>query len=272
MKLIIQGKFDPPSDRDLLVDPLYVHARAKNANTSLVLFIHGLNGKRYDTWGRLPGLIFKDHQNIDVGMYGYRTGLQRLFRRRSPSLEEEGEVVCDILRDLEQYKNLFLIGHSMGGLLCKAAIKSLVLNNDRNTLTRLKGLLLMATPQAGAVWFPSFLNFLSLDLLVLRYDAAFLQTIDQVFQNHIVTDVRADHGNSRVRLPTFAVIGADDRWVSRLSAGLNLRSEQKKIVRGGHSEINKPASEEDDAYSWIVRQIKSSLASNASNGGAIFRI
>src|SRR5579871_5158554 len=56
MKLIIQGKFDPPSDRDLLVDPLYVHARAKNANTSLVLFIHGLNGKRYDTWGRLPGL------------------------------------------------------------------------------------------------------------------------------------------------------------------------------------------------------------------------
>ena len=164
---------DPANAASLSEEPLVIHQRhASTTNSKLVIFVHGLGGTRYgakSTWGSFPKFIFEDIPTLDVGMYQYRTLTGRLHFTKSVSLADESRVFADLLRDqLVDYGTIVLMGHSMGGLLCKAAIHQLVLRGDRNTLARIGGLILMATPQLGSLRMPGFLSIFSNDARALE--------------------------------------------------------------------------------------------------------
>ena len=152
---------------------MVVHQRTEpTANNKLALFVHGLGGRRYgkhSTWGNFPRFMSEDFPELDIGMYQYRTLTGRFVFTKSVSLEEEARVFADVVRDqLASYANIVLIGHSMGGLLCKAVIHELVGRGDRNTLERIGGLMLMATPQLGSLRVPGFFGLLSYDARALK--------------------------------------------------------------------------------------------------------
>jgi pimeloyl-ACP methyl ester carboxylesterase len=264
MRKLTAAVFSEPSDWKALTDEtLVVHQRVDpTLNDKIVLFVHGLGGQRYgkhSTWQNFPAYLLEDLPEIDVGLYQYRTLTGRFAFSRSVSLDDEARVFADLLRDeLAAYTNIVLIGHSMGGLLCKGAIHVLVSRGDRNTLARIGGLLLMATPQLGSLRVPRFLGALSHDFRALEPHGDFVATINQTFENHIALD-ESTHTLRKTTIPTWAVEGVNDRWVDPLSAGIGLPSSRRKVVRGSHTSIVKPTDRNADAYQWVKARISTAL-------------
>ncbi len=261
MYWITQSAYSAPKDDSKVsMHPLIVHRRTDpTANRRLVIFVHGLGGNRYGgspTWGRFPLLLFDDLPDIDIGLYRYDTATRRIGFGRSISLEEEARVFAAILRDeLDAYGQIVLVGHSMGGLLCKAAICALLETRQDHAVERIAGLILMATPQLGSLRMPGWLEALSEDARALRPHGNFIQRVNTFFEDNIALDERIITYR-RQTIPTWSVEGANDFWVDRLSAGIGLASSRRKVVRGSHTSIVKPAGREDSAYSWVKERIR----------------
>ncbi len=240
-----------------------IHQRLESTtNNKLVIFVHGLGGSRYgekSTWGNFPRLIFEDLPQVDIGMYQYRTAAGRFFSAKSVSLQDESRVFADLVRDqLSGYGTIVLIGHSMGGLLCKAVIHQLVVSRERNALTGIGGLMLMATPQLGSLRVPGFLSAFSEDAQALKPHGELVRQINRTFEDYIALDENI-HTLRKTTIPTWAVEGVHDRWVDSLSAGIGLISSRRKVVRGSHTSIVKPPDRNADVYGWVKQRIESCL-------------
>jgi pimeloyl-ACP methyl ester carboxylesterase len=120
-------------------EPLVIHAKPPRLARNLVIFIHGLTGHRYGYWGNVPLYVFEDMPPADIGLYFYRTAWRRFGLFRSIDLEQEARVLADALRRLRGYQSVVLVGHSMGGLLAKAAIVDLIQRRHRHTLRHIAG-------------------------------------------------------------------------------------------------------------------------------------
>jgi pimeloyl-ACP methyl ester carboxylesterase len=240
-------------------EPLIVHRRHNQANSQLVMFVHGLNGSRYGTWGSFPNLLFEDRVSVDIGMYDYASGLRRIRPGVSFDLEAHARQVADLVRDLI-YDEVVLIGHSMGGLLCKAAITDLLDSqtetaDGRLAVQRIIGLFLMATPQAGSLRVPRPIWELSSDAQVLRAHSPLVTKVAERFTDRVSGDGRRRPKLGSVNIRTFAVVATGDKWVDRLSAGLGVPRDHTKNVRGSHTSIVKPTSKDDDLYRWLVTHL-----------------
>jgi pimeloyl-ACP methyl ester carboxylesterase len=232
-----------------------------------VLFLHGLGGRRYDTWGEIPRYLFEDCPGAAVGLYDYRSGVRGLLPWSTASIPDLARELADVIRDGD-FTRIVLIGHSMGGLLAKAIVKDLIDSGVRSVdgfpaIARIAGLVLMATPQAGSLRVPGALGVVTRDGRTLRAHSRFVTELNETFKNKIDSTgempVRVNH---EVSIPTFGVIGLRDAWVDRLSASLDLPRSQTKNVRETHASIVKPASRHDGAYEWIVGRVKRCFAIN----------
>ncbi len=238
---------DVPAD-----EPLVVHDGGREPSR-LVVFVHGLGGSRYGTWGDFPRFVFEDFRDagVAVGLYGYRTAAGRLRRSSSLDLEREATILADTVRDLPSTcQRVIIVAHSMGGLLAKAAIKSLIERHERGALARIAGLVLMATPQAGSLRVPSFLAWFSRDAAALEAHGDLVTRITEAFTDR-VSQVPVPGDADRFVIPTWAVIAPADQWVDRLSAGLQIPSPRRKEVRGSHTSIVKPRDRTGSAYTFV---------------------
>ena len=268
MRRLLQTKYEEPQDArdDLASEPLTVHYRdaTKSAKTLLV-FVHGLGGTRYGkkaTWGDYPKLIFANFSSVDVGLYAYRTLCKRLIFWKSISLEKEAEVFADLLRSLTECRNFILFGHSMGGVLCKGVVEHLVVTNQLECARRIKGIVLMATPQLGSLRVPQMLAWLSPDFQALKPHNHYLNRIEDVFRNQIHADTDYPF-NDKLHIPCWALRAAEDFWVDPLSAGVTIRTEQMRTVRGTHTSIVKPKSLDEDGFRFTTEILKQALSGHA---------
>jgi pimeloyl-ACP methyl ester carboxylesterase len=177
MKALSQESY-ASADASVALDhvPLVIHRRTTGAAPHIILFVHGLGGARYGkepTWGSLPEFVFEDFADADVGMYEYPTLTSRprlLSQEVSIKLDTQGVLLSEQLRELineEGYTSITVVGHSMGGLLSKCAIKELIDSNSTDVLDRIAGLILMATPQIGSLRVPWWAAPFSNDLMAL---------------------------------------------------------------------------------------------------------
>jgi pimeloyl-ACP methyl ester carboxylesterase len=74
------------------------------------------------TWGRIPYFLFEDFPELDVGLYEYHSLFRRLKFWESVAIEDEATSFADLLRQ-SNYPEILLAGHSLGGLLCMAALR-----------------------------------------------------------------------------------------------------------------------------------------------------
>lgn len=269
MHVIKSDSFTPLSRSDLASrEPLLVHSHHSIQNKQLVVFVHGLGGERYFTWGDLPRFLFEDSAHYDVGLYDYASGIRRIRSGESIPLDVHARELADDLRD-GIYDRIVLIGHSMGGLLCKAVIKCLIDSragaNGHSTIDRVAGLFLIATPQAGSLRVPRFLAQVSKDAKVLRVHSEFVQEINRRFNDTVCSGNKNKlEATDRFVIPTYAVLATGDIWVDEFSSALNLPSDQIKHIRGSHGSIVKPKSREGGVYSWIWHKIDECFTASAS--------
>jgi len=262
VRTIVQDKFMIPSGpglKEYRRESLVIHQRTRQtANRTLLIFAHGLNGDRYETWQRFPEFVFEDFPLIDIGLYGYSTGFSRIVSRRSIRLVDEARVLSHILREARLYEKFILVGHSMGGLLCKMVVADLLKSQNTKTLKQIKGLFLLATPQAGTLKMSLLPQWLGSDISALKPHGVIVQDVDRVFQNHLCLDESISR-KDKISLPTWAIQGASDIWVDPLSSGLSLPENQIQLVHGSHTSIVKPAHKETDAYRFFRNRLAQML-------------
>lgn len=254
-----QASFKEPANLHRYDDePIVIHARSGRIATSLVLFVHGLTGHRYGYWGNTPRFVFEDVPTADVGLYLYRTAWKRVGFFRSIDLEQEAKVLADALQQLRLYKAVTIVGHSMGGLLAKAAIVDLVNRGHEHALRRVTGLVLMACPQLGSSRVFPILKVFSRDARTLFPHNKTIQRIDTVFAARLCVEQAAAQLNKH-NIPTWAVIAAEDFWVDALSAGIGVPEEQKLTVRGAHGDVISPRHKFADSYVFLRECLKTSF-------------
>src|SRR5579863_3777366 len=120
MKTITQEQFSAPANLDKVAEQsIIVHRRNAAPATRIIVFVHGLGGTPYGTWGNFPKFIFEDISDLDVGLYQYETLWRRFKFGAQIPLDREADIFAGVVRDeLKNYRDIILVGHSMGGLLC----------------------------------------------------------------------------------------------------------------------------------------------------------
>lgn len=251
----------PGNDQSLVI---HAHEQTPEA-AQLVLFVHGLGGRRYRTWRQFPRFIFEDLPDSDVGLFDYVSGTRRIRRAKSFRLNAIAEELSETVRELP-YSRVVLLGHSMGGLLCMAAIRHMLDNRSIasgtpacSTIERISGLFLLACPLAGSAKASRPISDLSVDGRALGMHSHFVTDLHDYFKNQIKGDCNAAEATDKRCLPTYAVVAMRDRVVDRLSSQLNINGNCVRHVRANHTGVVKPNSREDDAYNWVQAKIQDCL-------------
>lgn len=142
----------------------------KENKENLILFIHGLSGSN-ETWknevtqNTFPELLLKDSEikdNFDVAYFEYYTNLlnikekfaslKTLFSKdKSTPKNISVSQISDVLKtridyELDQYKSIVIIAHSMGGIIAK----SVILDYIEDGSAKIKLFLSLAVPHLGS--------------------------------------------------------------------------------------------------------------------------
>lgn len=147
----------------------------KSNGSNLILFVHGFTGGS-DTWSfdgkvSFPSLLLQDKEvsdNFDIAQFTYFTKLTNLFAkvsntskflkklfgtshgklRSNSSIEEISNLLRTEFRfRLEKYDSVFVIAHSMGGLVTKSLI---IKDLEEKSISKVKMFLSLAVPHQGA--------------------------------------------------------------------------------------------------------------------------
>ncbi|ALO39058.1 hypothetical protein UZ73_12760 [Alcaligenes faecalis] len=147
----------------------------KTGESDLILFIHGFTGGR-ETWRHQEDGYFYDHllensglrEGYDIAVFEYYSRLLNLFpaadsirqkivslfksiqpkAKKNISIDEISNLLAARVRfDLEDYQNIVIIAHSMGGLVAKSYVLR-ELEAGRNC--KIKLILSLAVPHLGA--------------------------------------------------------------------------------------------------------------------------
>ncbi|WP_299496873.1 ABC-three component system protein [uncultured Shewanella sp.] len=142
----------------------------------LILFVHGFTGDVNKTWKNSNGQSFPKlllankyiADNFDVATYGYFTTLLDLFAdskekfrriknliRRKTHKKEKNLDISELSNNLSnhlritlnQYDNIYIVAHSMGGLITKNLISDEL---NKNGWTKIKLFLSLAVPHQGS--------------------------------------------------------------------------------------------------------------------------
>jgi pimeloyl-ACP methyl ester carboxylesterase len=238
--------------------PLVVHRpTALAARRKLIVFVHGLTGRRYGYWGNTPKFLAEDVPDADIGLYFYKTAWRRRGLFRSIEVEEEARVLADELQSLVQYDRIVLVTHSLGGVLARAAIALLRQDDKPKVLKRLSGLILLGVPMAGSRRVPALALLFSRDARALYPHNKLLTHTSEVLSQ---ISIEYAEGIRRAnRVPMWAIKGSEDFWVDQFSSSLGIPPSQRPTIRATHSELTKPASKDSEVYVYCRDWIRLAL-------------
>jgi len=238
---------------------LVVH-RKSETNPAVILFVHGFSGDPTKTWGNFPALLMRENQlsGWDVFSLGYHTGLSLDIVgiwRADPGLTSLAQLLATraALEPLKRYKSMALIAHSMGGLVVQRAIL-----DDPNLRSRIGHILLFGTPSAG-LRKASFFKFWKPQLNDMAEDSEFIKDLRERWNEQI-----GDHPTFKL----YATAGDEDQFVPPKSSILPFLALQRRVVRGDHLSIVKPAAMTDPSVQIVVEGLVGQAASSGPGNSA----
>ena len=134
-------------------DSVYFRPRlAGRASAKLIIFVHGIGGDVSGTWTNRSGRTWFDLMQYDdppfpgVAIwpisYDCNSTMEQAVRSVRSKIEGEGVLL--------KYNEVYIIAHSMGGLVVKRLLIDLNRPNQLDKLRRVKAVLFISTPAQGA--------------------------------------------------------------------------------------------------------------------------
>jgi pimeloyl-ACP methyl ester carboxylesterase len=226
----------------------------------VVVFVHGF-GSSPRCWDRLLDLLRRDSRvtaSFDLKCFEYPTSWATFsLLRRIPSL---GEVARSLQAFLESprlgtYREVTLVGHSLGGLVIQRYLADKVQQGRAEDLARIRQVILIATPNLGSELLSPVRNFFSHFFFnpqerTLRIFDPEISEIRTVVSERIV-DASIRTANAWP-IPVQCFWGSQDRVVVEASARGPFDSENAMPLDGDHFSVIQPADARDENYERIV--------------------
>jgi len=242
----------------------------RNNNKNLILFIHGFIGG-IDTWNysehdSFPSLLLKDqkiNEQYDIAHFLYFTKLLNLIAKGNNvskiikkllkvshgklqsniSIEEISNLLRTEIRfKLQNYENIVIIAHSMGGLVSKGCI---IKDIQENTPSKVKLFISLAVPHMGA-------NAATFGSLFSNN----LQVEELAPLNKFIHEINDAWLKTSIRPVTKYFYGVHDGVVSKTSA-VPIDKEKSDIipVDENHTSISKPEGEDSTTLIAVKEMI-----------------
>jgi pimeloyl-ACP methyl ester carboxylesterase len=210
----------------------------------LIVFVHGLNGGGYRTWGKFPRFVFDDSSRdpVDVALFDYFSGLRRRVCKR-PSVQVIARILTERLQDLSKdYDEIFIISHSMGGLIATDSIRNYIAQRgeEPGLLRVLAGAIFISTPLMGSKFARARIRLLVSEWQELQLDSPYQADLRRFISTTIDTKGGVETASGRYKLPIWSFVGARDGVVERSSATLGVDEDQIRTIDLGHRKISKP--------------------------------
>jgi pimeloyl-ACP methyl ester carboxylesterase len=235
---------------------LNLHTRVRLTSVDVVIvFVHGLGGSGYETWGDFPRFMFEQNsaRKCDVGVFDYNSFHRRRFRIR-PKMADVADSMAEFLDKLAtMYTHVYIVGHSMGGLLALLAIKKYLDNYDRqtDTIKPIAGAILFGTPLAGSRWSPRVAWLLFREASLLRRHSPYQREIREFMFNLVESENIAQMGSRAYQFVLYSAYGDFDRWVKKPSATRGVIIKQRKSFVENHTVLVKPAIPRSPQEIWL---------------------
>ena len=223
---------------------------------SLVVFVHGFDSST-DCWTELRGLLEKDKRvtsRFDLARFHYRTK-SVAFTKRLPSLSEVADELSEFIRaeTSRGYRDITLVGHSMGGLVIQKYIKGELNEGRGDELARLRQVILLAPPNLGSEKLGLLRRIVSFFFPNpqeenLRVFAPEVSSTQKHLFESVVDAPRRTRRESPV--PFICFYGKDDDIVLEQSARGVFDNLQE--LPGDHSSIIRPTRDDDPCFTQFV--------------------
>ncbi len=259
---------------DLIEDPAGKKGLLKNKyknNKNLVVFVHGFTGNYLSTWGNFPELLAGDPRllHFDFLFWGYASNfiipkedfitdnIRQLFtqflskHRTNQHIEVLAQGLQTELKYLDEYENITLIGHSLGGLVIRSyVIQNLKENRAENIerTNKINQIILFGTPNEG-------LKIANNKLL----GGINNQIHDMGSYNDFINTLREEwvelvFKNNDIKFPSLMVAGENDYFVPFEQVTKYFR-DSRELTKGDHLNMVKPNSIHDTSYKIVANNL-----------------
>ena len=217
--------------------------QARPQNTRLLVLVHGWNGDTRDTWQAFPSLIRSDASftSFDLWAINYPTfqvrrnlGIDQMARWLNETMVRKGYY--------DKYQEIYVIAHSMGGLIAREMLLVNRLSRDNQAY---KSLIEIATPHQGAN--PGTL------LSVLGLSRGFSD--DLTPGSPMLRALHEKWNSLKDRPPTYCLSSPHDLVVTQDSAVFQC-DEFLYYPEWGHIEMVKPSLLKDDRYDVPMSRVR----------------
>ena len=189
LPLLIVACSLPPLEQHVRIPP---HSRfiADRETERVIIFIHGLFGDAHTTWlnkstqSYWPALFDQD-PDLHDGYAVYVVNYDSPYWERTSTIEEVAVRIHQQLVDrkiFERFKEIYFLGHSMGGLITKRILVQLNRPTESQKLRKVRAVLFLSTPSQGAER-AEIAAWLSLNPQLTNLQPANLNTFLQSFEN-----------------------------------------------------------------------------------------
>jgi hypothetical protein len=235
----------------------------------IIIFIHGFMGNTQTTWtynsptvnSYWPTLIEKDDdlKDFDTFVVGYKT--------ENLSIDE---ITSDVLESLENakifenYDDIYVIAHSMGGLIFKQLIWNMATNKyEKRDLKKFKAVLFLSTPTLGTAMPDALKNLFNLIGLSLNVKPAseLLPSVDcpcsslETFETNWIKYRKnfAPTINGEMLPRSFCAVESQDTDFFKIVNFLTTLTQTDapiKIIDANHIDIAKPENIQSEVFVW----------------------
>lgn len=218
------------SDKRLQPARLMTWYLTPQLHVDTIVFVHGILGDYVKTWGEFPKLLSADEDlpNLDVLLWGYRTGL---FRRHNKLAIEGGHLVTALESLIRPTDDIVLVGHSMGGLIIlKAVVDRMIAGHAQKPPCHAITLISLYASPLNGVWLAGVLrNVLLIPLILLRTLHKHLHDLSKgEFVEALMSEVRERiyqpivEGNETRKIPIRIIAATTDGAVDKRNRDIAL--------------------------------------------------
>lgn len=229
--------------------------------STIVAFVHGFTSSA-ECWDPFITRLQQDADLVGAGYsfvrFQYPTKfLEWNLKKRIPAIDECASGLADFLDRQPESDRVFLVGHSMGGLVIQSFLAQKIQAQRGEDLATIRSVILFATPNHGSTFLGSvrgilaqfFSNDQNKALTVLEKDIA---ETSAILTRSVLRATRVDDASCPIPFRVFW--GLQDDIVPEVSARGPF--EEASPLPGGHSEIiqcvpGDPIDPDDSRYSAL---------------------